>query len=605
MKPANTVCIMFCSPVLGFCLLVSTSLVACKDIPINDGYYSCDPEKGGACPPEMICEWSNEDGEYRCFRRSDGSGFCGNDTVDHGEQCDGPNLGGRTCQYLGHPGGQLACSESCTYDRSGCDPPATCGDKDVDPPVEQCDGEDLDGFTCQLLGFDGGALACASNCIFDTSGCRDCLDGDFDGHSGYDAERCPTGDDFCDNDPDNWTIGGCASCIDNDGDGYGTSCDKGTDCNDNNGTIWVGCASSVWIDLSAGWRHTCGLKDNGGIWCWGDNAWGQLGDGQAHQTCDGMDCSLRPAPAAGFGDFVEVASGRFFNCARRADGTVWCWGANNMGQLGDGLLSHQTCYNGSYYFDCSPTAVRVLGITGAKAIGAGEHFACAIKTDATVWCWGRNDHHQLGDGKNHLTCSSAGSEYDCYNIPVQVVGTGDPVAIEGGESWAFTREADGTMFTWGYSAATATQVLNISSVSGMGLGNYHQCAVKSNGTAWCWGSNDYGQCGVDDFDPVGSPEQVLNLAGVLALDGGYLHTCAVKDNGSVYCFGMNPDGSYQNVPLEVPFMPNAVGVIALGSKHSCVLKSDASAWCWGGNMWGQLGDDTGVDSMTPVEVWDP
>ena len=182
---------------------------------------------------------------------------CGNDRVDPGEACDGADLSGRTCLTLGYIGGTLSCHVSCILDTSDCDPVDTCGNGTLEP-VEQCDGGNLAGQTCLLLGYTGGQLACTESCTFDTSGCHDCTDGDQDGHLGYDASTCPTGDDRCDSDPDNWTTTGCASCVDADGDGRGTSCDLGLDCDDGDPGIWTGCPVCVDAD-GDGYGAGCAL----------------------------------------------------------------------------------------------------------------------------------------------------------------------------------------------------------------------------------------------------------------------------------------------------------------------------------------------------------
>jgi alpha-tubulin suppressor-like RCC1 family protein len=180
------------------------------------------------------------------------------------------------------------------------------------------------------------------------------------------------------------------------------------------------------VAVALGTSHTCARKGDGSLWCWGDNSQGQLGDGTTAEK--GSPVKL-PVEAALLGTTaVEVAAGVFHTCARKADGSLWCWGRNAYGQLGDGTLLDRA----------SPVQVAALG-TMVVGVALGGHHSCARKADGSLWCWGRNAYGQLGDG----TLLDRAS-------PVQVAALGTTVvglALGGYHSCA--RKHDGTLWCWG------------------------------------------------------------------------------------------------------------------------------------------------------------
>jgi hypothetical protein len=180
----------------------------------------------------------------------------------------------------------------------------------------------------------------------------------------------------------------------------------------------------ICVKVSAGSYHTCAIDTNGSLWCWGDNWYGQLGDG----TNVGKDV---PVQVSGT-NWFSVSAGDGHTCGIKTDEILWCWGDNWYGQLGDGTNVGKN------------VPVEVSGTNWVSVSAGGEH-TCGIKTNGTLWCWGRNNYGQLGDGTN------VGK-----NAPVRVSGT----------NWV--------------------------SVS---AGKYHTCGVKTDGTIWCWGRNNYGQLG--------------------------------------------------------------------------------------------------------------
>ncbi|MBN8616399.1 MAG: hypothetical protein J0L92_37785, partial [Deltaproteobacteria bacterium] len=150
--------------------------------------------------------------------------------------------------------------------------------------------------------------------------------------------------------------------------------------------------------LSLGSQHTCALLTDATVWCWGQNRNGELALGSPGM----QDVAARRAPVevTNLTDIAQIELGARHSCARRNDGTVWCWGSNDFGQLGDGVLDHPepSCMNGSSLVDCTSVPVQVAGIDDAVDLDVGRHHSCVIRSDATVWCWGINDYYEVAPG---------------------------------------------------------------------------------------------------------------------------------------------------------------------------------------------------------------
>ena len=577
------------------CMLATSTLlflVRCK------GSESVKCSWGEVCPEGLVCHEPTEgcvlpDQISSCIDKNDyepceypGSSphnvcrngiciipACGDSILDPGEDCDGTDLGGATCESLGLGEGTLRCNTNCTFDTSGCELVPVCGNN-VREGNEVCDGHDLGGETCDSLGYyEGGVLGCSDDCMdFDTSGCQGgvCGDGVINGPEVCDGHDL--GGETCD------SLGllyGELGCLD-DCSGFDTS----------------GCMQ--WMSISSGRSHTCGIKTNGTVWCWGFNSNGQLGNGQSGSNLR----SRFPVQVLNLTDVSTISSGHYHTCATKTDGTTWCWGQNYYGQLGDGSLTN------------SSTPVQVLGLTDVSAISGGHRHTCAIKTDKTAWCWGCNEYGQLGNGTN-----------DDTNTPVQVLNIVDISAISNGRSHTCAIKTDKTAWCWGRNQCgtlgdgtnnnsnTPVQVVNLADVSSISSGYLlHTCATKTDGTAWCWGCNIWGNLGDGTDSGSYTPVQVLNLTNASAISSGFGHTCATKTDGTTSCWGYNGTGNLGDgttddslIPVQVEQLTD-VSVISSGSDHTCAIEGNGTAWCWGRNEFYQLGDGTTDDSNTPVEV---
>jgi len=329
---------------------------------------------------------------------------------------------------------------------------------------------------------------------------------------------------------------------------------------------------------------------------WGRNDYGQLGDGTYSYD------SNTPVRVSGLTGIRAIAGGGLHSLALKSDGTVWAWGRNNYGQLGD------------LTFTTTSVPVQVVGLSNMTVIAAGFDHTLALERNGTVWAWGRNDYGQLGDGTNATT-----------NGPVPVSGLFGIRAIAGGGLHSLALKSDGTVWAWGYNllgqlgngtyttSNTPVQVSGLTNVIAIAGGYFHNLALKSDGTVWTWGWNYYGQLGDGTYSyDSNTPVQVSGLTGMIALAGGGSHSLALRSDGRVWAWGSNDVGQLgnggtnttSNTPVPVSGLIG-VTVIAGGEFHSLALKSDGTVWAWGRNDRGQLGDGTNppiVSTNTPVQV---
>jgi alpha-tubulin suppressor-like RCC1 family protein len=294
-------------------------------------------------------------------------------------------------------------------------------------------------------------------------------------------------------------------------------------------------ALGSWVrQIAVGSTHACALMNDGSVQCWGENGFGQLGDG---------DPTIRfrsvPGPVPSLGTSVsQIAAGFDDMCALMNDGSARCWGNNNFGQLGDGTVSVQNV----------PVTVKIAS-NNIKQIAAGSTHACALLTDNSVRCWGSNSAGQLGDG----------STVKRSLVPVSVPALGNAVSqLALGAFHSCARMNDGSLRCWGYNASgqlgdgsTTNRNLPISpsgiptSVSQMALGTAHTCVLTIDGGLRCWGSNNYGDLG-DGSTTNRSLPGLVTAGGIQfkQVASGWAQTCALANDGSVRCWGYNGRGSF-------------------------------------------------------------
>lgn len=283
---------------------------------------------------------------------------------------------------------------------------------------------------------------------------------------------------------------------------------------------------STWKQVSAGDWHNCGLKSDSTAWCWGYNGDGRLGTGKK------TDAQLVPAPVAGGGTWKMIDSGYFYSCGVKTNGKAYCWGRNNYGRLGTGSLEKN---------ETTPTPVAGNG-DWVEVFAGGDH-TCGLQTDGSGYCWGKNDKGQLGvkgpdsatpvklPGKWKSVLAngkvSCGIKIDgtgwCWGSNVQgQVGNGNtidqktPVQIEGGGTWLQLSpgqfmscgiKSDQSGWCWG------TGYVNPIKFAGkwaeISTGDWDGCGIKTDGTAWCWWENANGEGGTGSIGYASKPKQVL------------------------------------------------------------------------------------------------
>jgi alpha-tubulin suppressor-like RCC1 family protein len=357
---------------------------------------------------------------------------------------------------------------------------------------------------------------------------------------------------------------------------------------------WSGSFGPAFASLSAGFAHSCGLSPAGGMYCWGSNFDGQLGDGTTMQR-------NVPTPIPSEAPFLSVVAGGQHSCGIAYNNEAYCWGQNGSGQLGNGTQNNTT------------TFVAVTGGLTFASIAAGEQHTCALTTTGTAYCWGRNGSGEVGDG----------TTTDRFS-PVAVAGglTFTSISTKIGHTCALT--SAGAAYCWGrnLSGQLGDGTTNNSSAPVLVSGGHvfatlsataeHTCGVTTTGTTYCWGLNASGQLGDGTTTQRTTPTAVsggLTFASVSP--GGNGFTCARTTAGAAYCWGINNVGQLGDGTTTQRLTPTAVGgglafsTVESGFAHVIAIATGGSGYAWGGNTQGQLGDGTTTARSTPTLITPP
>lgn len=329
---------------------------------------------------------------------------------------------------------------------------------------------------------------------------------------------------------------------------------------------------------------------------WGRNLDGQLGDDTT------IDSSVPVQTVDQAYNWVSPDGGSFFSVGTKIDGTLWLWGRNSNGYIGDYTIESKS----------SPVQTISLGNDWAQASG-GESASAGIKSDGSLWIWGDAIYGQLGNGTFSPSVSS----------PIQT--------ILGGNDWAQVSvglrqtvaaiKTDGSLYTWGRNdygqlGINSTAFQNVPNNVGettwsqVAVGSMHTAAVKKDGSLWTWGYNAYGQLGTGNKTNYSSPVQTtLNDNNWSQVSCGYNFTAALRNDGNLYTFGWNILGQLGDgtvVSKSTPTLVSNGGTnwsnIACGWFHTIALKVNDTLWSWGNNQYGQLGDATVVSKSAPIQV---
>ncbi len=399
------------------------------------------------------------------------------------------------------------------------------------------------------------------------------------------------------------------------------------------------------IDIAVGQRHTCALRPTGKVACWGNDAAGALGRGDPEGAA--IDPG-GPRLVMDLSDALAVDSGDGFGCALRKSGQIWCWGRNDLGQLGDGTSVDRL----------GPAPVE--GIEDAIALSLGQAQVCVVRKTGVVVCWGANDQGQLGRpagapihkplpvakldkaiavslGSGHACAIQQGGGVACWGSDSEgqlgdgagsrggkVANVSDAVALTSGRAHTCALRSSGAVVCWGSNtqgqlgngigaaqlkvpAHVPVSVAKVGNAASIAAGPEHTCALEQSGKAVCWGRNDAGQLGSGTSSNVWTSRvPVLDLANVTALDVGWGHTCAAMPN-RIACWGDNAagQGGFEGASAVTPragVQGLDVASLALGRDHSCARLRSGEVSCWGSNDRGQLGDGGRSVVARPVEV---
>ena len=356
--------------------------------------------------------------------------------------------------------------------------------------------------------------------------------------------------------------------------------------------VQVGSATD-WTTIAAGYYHSLALKSNGTLWAWGYGAAGALGNGTGAEQ-------LTPVQLGNATNWAAIAVGNFHSLGLKTDGSLWAWGEDIYGQLGYGSTTVFRQY----------APVRIGVGTNWIGISAGSEHSLGLKSDGTLWAWGRNWTGQLGDGT-----------VTTRRTPVQIGGDADWAGVFSDWHSNFGIKRDGSLWAWGNneggtlgdgsrtSRRAPVQIgsdRNWTAVSTSGGGN--TLAVKSDGSMWAWGDNTFGRLiGHTTYELVLNPMEIGSVASWMGVSAGAQHSLGVRSDGTLWAWGEN-DAGQLGAGTTSPLPPLRVGsandwvAVAAGAFHSLALKSNGTLWAWGYNNYGQLGNGANVSLSTPVQV---
>lgn len=416
---------------------------------------------------------------------------------------------------------------------------------------------------------------------------------------------------------------------------------------DRSSPVQVGLLSD-WFFISS-WRHSIAIKTDGSLWAWGTAANGELGDGTATNRSS-------PVPIMSGDSWKYAKAGNIHSLAIRSDGTMWSWGNNAGARLGASILpyirspiavANDQSWNKDKVFSCGTDSffainnddkLVVFGYNGQGSLGLGDvidrsspvlvnndswsdmsswDHTLAIKTNGTLWSWGEVSFGKTGNNRffNFVESSS----------PIQVGLLSDWSKVNAGENHSLAIKTDGTLWSWGRNnygqLGTGDQTFARSSPVQVGLlsdwsqsfgGRYHSLAIKTDGTIWSWGRNDRGQLGLGLSTTNSgirlSPVQIGSLSSWSKISSGNLHCMAIKTDGTLWAWGINDSGqlglgntSNRSSPVQVGLLSDWQ-FVSCGRAITAAIKTDGTLWAWGFNEDGRLGINSLVNRSSPVQV---
>jgi alpha-tubulin suppressor-like RCC1 family protein len=337
---------------------------------------------------------------------------------------------------------------------------------------------------------------------------------------------------------------------------------------------------------------------SGNLWGWGINDVGQLGDNT-------IIYKSSPVQTVAFGtNWKQVSVGSSHTAAIKTDGSLWCFGRNNFGKLGDNATTNRS----------SPVQTTTYG-TNWKQTSCGQSHTAAIKTDGTLWSWGQNYlYGQVGDNTTinrsspvqDITLGKNWSQVSCcsnYSLAIKTDGT----------LWGWGQNSNGQLGdnTTGSKSSPSQTITLGTNWKQVYAGAYHCAAVKTDGTLWCWGNNlQYGALGDNTIILRSSPVQTVAFGtNWKQVACGYNNTAAVKQDGTLWCWGYNVYGqlgdgtiTHRSSPVQTVAYGKNWKQVSCGDRTTVAIKTDGTLWCWGYNYQGQLGNNTVGSTLSPVQT---
>jgi len=356
----------------------------------------------------------------------------------------------------------------------------------------------------------------------------------------------------------------------------------------------VAVAQSQPGSFAAGWHHSLVVLQDGTVWAWGRNHHGQLGDGTTENR-------LAPVQVAGLSNVRSVAAGGAHSLAILEDGSVWAWGRNTSFEAGD--ESQEDLH----------TPTQVPGLAGARSIAAGNFFSIAALEDGSVWTWGSNAGGQLGVVMSDIRMS----------MPVRIEALSGVRSVAAGEIFALALLEDGTVWGWGRNQSgqvgsgdstvqhdRPVEVAGLAGVVAIAAGTEHALAVTDDGGVWAWGFNEHGQLGMETGDEwrLATPTRLEGFEDAVGVAAGADHSFAITADGRLWAWGRHDFGRLGDGSTEHRFAPGEVTALSGvsgatgGSIHSLAVTEDGTVWTWGDNRHGQLGDGATASRPTPARV---
>ena len=324
--------------------------------------------------------------------------------------------------------------------------------------------------------------------------------------------------------------------------------------------------------VSASVGHTCALKPNGQVACWGAGSYGRLGNGGETSSSTPVDVQTSSSNSSALSGIAAISSGSYHTCALTSGGNVKCWGRGSYGQLGNGGTD-----NSSTPIDVQISSTDNSPLGGIAAISSGSYHTCALTSGGKVKCWGRGESGQLGN----KGAANSPTPVDVYT--------------------------------------SLTNISALSGIAGISSGDSHTCALTTDGNVKCWGHGESGRLGnggetssLAPVDVQASSSDNSPLGGIAGISSGHSHTCALTTGGNVKCWGNGLYGRLGNggpisssTPVDVHASSSntsalsSIAAVSSGHSHTCALTTGSNVVCWGRGNYGQLGNGGTTSSLNP------